>query len=125
MAKKILVIGNVGREHTIVEALHRSPQKPEIYNFANAINPGIKPLCKEVIVGDYMDLEAVKMVGQQVQPDFAVVGPDDPIGIGAADALLEVGIPSFAPLKVCAQLESSKSFTRNLCEYFSRTSWGR
>lgn len=115
MKKKVLVIGNGGREHAIIQALNRSPQSPEIINFANALNPGIKNLCADVIIGDYMDLSQVKAIGAQVKPRFAVVGPDDPIGAGAADALLELGIPSFAPLKACAQLESSKAFTRNLC----------
>lgn len=119
MIKKILVIGNGGREHAIIEALARSPQKPQIINFANALNPGIKNIGAEVIVGDYMDMQQVKAVGAQVAADFAVIGPDDPIGAGAADALLQVGIPSFAPYKVCAQLESSKAFTRNLCQKYN------
>ncbi len=118
MTKKILVIGNGGREHTIVEALSRSPQNPEIYNLGNAVNPGIKKLCKEVIVGNYMDLDFVKEIAQKINPDFAIVGPDDPIGIGATDALLELGIKSFSPTKKCAQLEASKAFTRNLLEKY-------
>jgi len=118
MTKRLLVIGNGGREHALIEALARSPQNVEIFNFANTLNPGIKSLCTEVIVGDYMDMDQVKAIGAQVRPDFAVVGPDDPIGAGAADALLEVGIPSFAPYQVCAQLESSKAFTRNLCQKY-------
>jgi len=118
MTKRILVIGNGGREHALIEALSRSPQNPEIINFANALNPGIKNLCSDVVVGDYMDMDQVKAIGAQVKPDFAIVGPDDPIGAGAADALLELGIASFAPLKACAQLESSKAFTRQLCEKY-------
>ena len=115
MTKRILLIGNGGREHALAQALKRSPQAIVLFNFANALNPGIKDLCEDVIVGDYMDLDQIKAVASQVKPDFAVVGPDDPIGIGAADALMEIGIPSFAPYKSCAQLESSKAFTRNLC----------
>ena len=116
MTKKVLVIGNGGREHTIVDALARSPQNPEIFNFASAVNPGIKDLCglENIIVGDIMSLEEIKNTGQKVKPDFAIVGPDDPIGIGAADVLREIGIPTFAPSKQGAQLEGSKSFTRNL-----------
>ncbi len=114
MVKKILLVGNGGREHAICDALARSPQKTEIYNFASAINPGIKKLAKEIFVADLMDLEAMKSYARQVNPNFAVIGPDDPIGVGAADALLEIEVKSFAPNKNCAQLESSKSFTRNL-----------
>lgn len=118
MKKRILLIGNGGREHALCEALMRSPQEVEVINFANAINPGIKKLASEVIVGNYMDMAEVKQVAETVQPDFAVVGPDDPIGAGAADALLEIGIASFSPNKKCAQLESSKSFTRDLCDKY-------
>lgn len=114
MTKKILVIGNGGREHTICKALNRSPQNPEIYNFASAINPGINEIAKKIIVGDIMNLEELKDIAKKINPDFAIVGPDDPIGIGATDALLELGIKSFSPNKKCAQLEGSKAFTRDL-----------
>jgi len=116
MPKKILVIGNGGREHAIVEALARSPQSIDIYNFASAVNPGIKNIIGEsnIIVGDYMDLSKIQEVAQALKPDFAIVGPDDPIGIGAVDVLKAIGIKSFAPNKANAQLESSKAFTRNL-----------
>lgn len=118
--KKILVIGNGGREHTIVEALSRSPQKVEIYNFASAINPGIKNIIgvSNIITGDYMDLSKIQEIAQQIKPNFAIVGPDDPIGIGAVDVLKAIGINSFAPNKANAQLESSKAFTRNLLEKY-------
>lgn len=114
MTKKIIVIGNGGREHAIIKALARSPQKPQIYNLGKAINPGIKALCVAVHVVDYMDNEVIKTLAKKIDPDWAIVGPDDPIGNGATDALKEVGIASFSPSKKCAQLESSKSFTRNL-----------
>lgn len=116
--KKILVIGNGGREHSIFDALERSPQDVQLYNFASAINPGIEQIVAEtggeIFVGDIMDMEEIAEVGKKVNPNFAIVGPDDPIGAGAVDALESVGIKSFAPKKVCAQLESSKAFTRNL-----------
>lgn len=118
MTKKILVIGNGGREHAIIKAFSRSSQETEIYNFGTAVNPGIKKLVKEVKVGDIMNLEATKEYARKIKPDFAVVGPDDPIGNGSADALKEVGVCCFAPFKQCAQLESSKSFTRNLLKKY-------
>ncbi len=116
MSKKILVIGNGGREHAIVEALARSPQSVDIYNFASVINPGIKNIIGEsnIIVGDYMNLSKIQEVAQKLNPNFAIVGPDDPIGIGAVDVLNSIGVKSFSPNKANAQLESSKAFTRNL-----------
>jgi len=116
--KKILLVGNGGREHAICDVLARSRHTPEIYNFATAFNPGIKNLATQIEVGNIMDMKAIQNYAKMVQPDFAVIGPDDPIGAGAADALLEIGIKSFAPSRQCAQLESSKSFTRNLLKKY-------
>lgn len=113
--KKILLVGNGAREHVIAETLKRSPQEVELYVFATANNPGIKALAKEYfIVKSLSDFESLKKFADEVKPDFAFVGPDNPIADGAVDALLAVGVQSVAPLKICAQLESSKAFTREL-----------
>lgn len=118
--KKILVIGNGGREHTIIQALARSPQQVEILNFATGVNPGIKQIigASNIILGDIMDLEQTKAIAKPLNLDFAVVGPDDPIGNGTVDVLRSIGVGSFAPTKACAQLEASKAFTRNLLEKY-------
>ena len=115
---KILVIGNGGREHSICDALSRSAKSPEIYNFATSINPGIKNLTKKIFIGNILNLEELKKIIKQETFDLAIIGPDDPIGIGAADILREANIPTFAPSKKCAQIESSKSFTRNLLKKY-------
>src|SRR5690606_2295094 len=65
-------------------------------------------------VGDLKDFNAMREFARKVAPDFAVVGPDDPIADGTADMLLELEIHSVAPLQTVARLESSKSFTRDL-----------
>ena len=113
--KKILLVGNGAREHCIAETLKRSPQNVELGVFAAAVNPGIKALASEYRVAQsLLDFEALKSFAAEFKPDFVFVGPDDPIGAGAADALIEIGIKSVAPLKSLARLESSKSFTRDL-----------
>ncbi|QQR54908.1 phosphoribosylamine--glycine ligase [Candidatus Peregrinibacteria bacterium] len=117
--KKILLVGNGAREHCIAETLKRSPQEVELGVFATAVNPGIKELASEYHLADsLLDFEALKTFAMSFKPDFAFVGPDDPIGAGAADVLLELGIRSVAPLKSLARLESSKSFTRDLVEKY-------
>lgn len=113
--KRILLIGNGAREHVIAETLKRSPQDCEMGIFASAVNPGLRPLAGVYkVVDSLLNFEALKAFAEKFKPDFAFIGPDDPIGVGAADALLEVGVQSVAPLRNLAQLESSKSFTRDL-----------
>lgn len=109
---KILLIGNGAREHAIAESLKNSPQCEDLIVFAKAVNPGIKALANTYHVGDLGDMKAIQEFAQKNQPDFAVIGPDNPIADGVADVLELIGIPSVGPLKKVAQLESSKSFAR-------------
>ena len=115
---KILVVGNGAREHAIAESLKKSKSNPEIINFATARNPGISKLASKIEIGKMLDFEHLKRFAAAEKPDFAVVGPDDPICAGAADALLEIGVKSVAPMKKIAALEGSKSFTRELLKKY-------
>ncbi len=116
--KKVLLIGGGAREHVLAETIKRSPQDVHLYVFAKTRNPGIMHLSEGYEVGDVMDMEAVKAYAERVRPNFAVIGPDDPIGAGLADELLKIGVESVAPFWKGAQLESSKSYTRNLLEKY-------
>lgn len=115
---RVLLIGNGARENAIYNALKASYHKPEVVVFGKAKNPAMIQ-ADFYEVGDIEDLAAIKTLAQKYTPDLAVVGPDNPIGKGAADVLTELKIPTFAPLKVLAQLESSKSFTRNLLQKYN------
>lgn len=111
---KILLLGNGAREHVIAETFKRSPQDPEIFSVMKANNPGIAQISKKVCITSYTDYETIKSFAKEVKPDFAFIGPDDPIGDGIVDILEEVGVRCVAPKKTVARLESSKSFTREL-----------
>ncbi|MFA6521237.1 MAG: phosphoribosylamine--glycine ligase [Candidatus Gracilibacteria bacterium] len=115
---KVLLIGSGAREHCIAEALTRSG-RVELFTYAKAKNPGIYKLSKEYQLGSLTDFAAILDFAKKVKPDFALVGPDDPIADGVADLLLELGIRSVAPLKTVARLESSKSFTRDLVKKYN------
>ncbi|MFA4814793.1 MAG: phosphoribosylamine--glycine ligase [Candidatus Gracilibacteria bacterium] len=113
--KRILLIGNGAREHCIAETLKRSPQGCELAIFASAINPGIQALANVYHnVDTLLNSEELKKFAGDFRPDFAIIGPENPIAEGAADILQEMGVPSVAPLYELAKLESSKSFTRDL-----------
>lgn len=111
---KILVVGSGAREHAICKALSKSKERPTILSFCNTHNPGIADVSVRMEMGDLLDLQHLQEFAKQEKPDFAIIGPEDPIAAGAADTLAEVGIPSIAPTKRLARIESSKSFTRKL-----------
>src|SRR3989338_5182422 len=114
--RKVLLIGNGGREHAIAEALKRSKRGVELYVVGAAHNPGIVELAKEYTVCDLCDLDAIRDFAIKVRPFFAVIGPEAPIAAGVVDMLLENEIHSASPLKTVGRLESSKSFARALME---------
>lgn len=113
---KILLIGNGAREHAIISALARSPQKPTLYGYISAKNPGIVRLCEGFAVGNTCDSKGVADYASKMGVDFAVVGPEAPLEAGVADALSDAGICCVGPVKTAARLESDKSFTRELME---------
>jgi hypothetical protein len=55
----ILLVGNGAREHAMAEAILRSNQKPRLFSFMKANNPGIASLSEKIKLGGYSDLEAI------------------------------------------------------------------
>ncbi len=51
--------------------------------------------------------------------DFAVVAPDDPLALGAVDALHAAGIPCFGPDAKAAVIEASKVFSKDLMHKYN------
>ncbi|MBU0667819.1 phosphoribosylamine--glycine ligase [Patescibacteria group bacterium] len=114
--KKVLLIGNGAREHVIGETLKKAGA--QVFTYGKVRNPGLIELSEDYFVGGMRDFGAMRDFALKVKPDFAFIGPDDPIADGVADMLLELDIRSVAPLKTVARLESSKSFTRDLVKKY-------
>ncbi|MDO9355348.1 MAG: phosphoribosylamine--glycine ligase [Solirubrobacteraceae bacterium] len=107
---KILVVGSGGREHAIVHALARSPQRPELLCAPG--NPGIRGLARQV--ADTMDVAPIVEVAKAEGVDLVVVGPEAPLVAGLVDALAEAGIAAFGPSAAAARLEGSKTFAKEI-----------
>lgn len=115
----ILLIGSGAREHAIARALARSPQKPTTVCFASNNNPGIQELSAYFTMGDIKNPQAVVSFAQQCGADLAIIGPEAPLEVGVADALLDAGISTVGPKKALAQIETSKGFTRDLLKKYN------
>lgn len=114
---QVLVIGNGGREHAILQALKKSPRVDKLYCMKG--NAGTAEIAENVNV-DYMNVEAVKKFAlENPQIDYYVVAPDDPLAIGLVDELEALGKRCFGPSKAAAQIEASKAFAKQLMHKYN------
>jgi phosphoribosylamine--glycine ligase len=113
---KIMVVGGGGREHAIIKKLNESPKVTEI--FALPGNGGIAKDAKCVDIGA-KEIDKIRDFAKNEKIDFAVVAPDDPLVLGAVDALEEIGVPCFGPKANAAIIEGSKVFSKNLMKKYN------
>ncbi len=108
----ILLLGSGGREHALAWKMAQSPLCNKL--FAAPGNPGIAAhaQCLNLDVADHA---AVVLFCNAEQIGLVVVGPEAPLVDGLADSLRSAGITVFGPSKAAAQLEGSKSFTKEMC----------
>ena len=104
MVHKILVIGSGAREHTIIRSLHRSSQAKKLYCLASNVNPGISELCEELIVGNINDPEFVVSYAKKMDVTLAIIGPENPLESGVADALWNADVQTVGHKKDLAKL---------------------
>ena len=109
---KVLVIGNGGREHALAWRASLSPLADKV--FVAPGNPGTAREEKmenvNISVGDIAGL--VKFAKDN-KIDLTIVGPEAPLVDGVVDAFKAEGLTIFGPSKAAAQLEGSKSFTKD------------
>ena len=112
---KIMVVGGGGREHAIIKSLKKNAEITEI--FALPGNGGMVEDAQIVDIGA-KDIKAQVKFAQDNNIDYAVIAQDDPLALGAVDALKEIGIPAFGPDAKAAEIESSKVFSKNLMKKY-------
>ncbi len=112
---KILIVGGGGREHAIIKKLKENPAVEKIYALPG--NGGIAADAACVNIGA-TDIDGIVNFAKENRIDYAVVAPDDPLVLGAVDALNGVGIPCFGPRANAAIIEGSKVFSKNLMKKY-------
>ncbi len=107
----VMIIGGGGREHAILQKLHENPRIEKI--FALPGNGGMAQHAECVPI-PATDIGRIVAFARENAVDFAVVAPDDPLILGAADRLREIGVRCFGPSAAAACIEGSKSFAKEL-----------
>lgn len=111
----VLIIGSGGREHALAWALSASPLLDHLYCAPG--NAGIENVasCVQLDHGDYA---RIVEFCRKNEIGLVVVGPEAPLVDGIADVLTAANIKVFGPRQAAAQLEGSKSFTKDFCREF-------
>ncbi len=111
----IMVVGGGGREHAIIKKIKENPNVTTIYALPG--NGGIAADATCVDVGA-KDIDGIVAFAKENNIDFAIVAPDDPLVLGAVDALNKIGIKCFGPKANAAIIEGSKVFSKNLMKKY-------
>ncbi|MDO1558802.1 phosphoribosylamine--glycine ligase [Brevundimonas sp. 2R-24] len=109
----ILLVGSGGREHALAWKIRKSPLVRRLVIAPG--NPGMERL-GELRPVAVTDTDALVALAREIAADLVVVGPEAALEPGLADQLARVGIPCFGPTRRAAQLETSKAFTKGLCD---------
>lgn len=112
----VLVVGGGGREHAVIKSLKKNKSIQTIYALPG--NGGISADAVCVPIGA-KEIDKIVEFAVENKIDYAVVTPDDPLVLGAVDALNEKGIPCFGPDKKAAIIEGSKVFSKDLMKKYS------
>jgi fusion protein PurCD len=83
------------------------------------MNPGIAELCDEILIGNFNDHDFVVNYSKETGATLAIIGPENPLENGVADALWGVNVKVVGPKKDLAKLETSKAFTRDLLREYN------
>ena len=113
---KVMVVGGGGREHAIIKKIKENPIVETIYALPG--NGGIAADAVCVDIGA-KDIDGMVDFAVKNNIDFAIVAPDDPLVLGAVDALRAKGIKTFGPDKKAAIIEGSKAFSKELMKKYN------
>jgi phosphoribosylamine--glycine ligase len=111
---KVLLVGGGGREHALAWKISQSSLCEELYLAPG--NPMSADLGKTVDI-PVDDLVALKYFAKKEKIDLTIVGPEVPLVEGIVDSFEAEGLKIFGPCKAAAQLEGSKSFSKDFMKH--------
>lgn len=108
----ILIVGSGGREHALAWKAARSDQADTVFvapgNAGTALEAGIE----NIDIGAD-DIDSLIAFARDTPVGLTIVGPEVPLVAGIVDRFTEAGLRCFGPTAAAAQLEGSKSFSKD------------
>ena len=108
----ILVVGSGGREHALAWKLAEPETVAQVFVAPGNAGTALEPKLTNVPL-DPMDIEGLARFATEHDCVLTVIGPEAPLVAGIVDHFNEHNLPCFGPSAGAAQLEGSKSFTKD------------
>ena len=109
----IMILGSGGREHSLAWAIKKNPKCDNI--FVAPGNAGIAQIAKCINI-NILDAGQILKSVREHSIDFVLIGPEAPLAEGVSDILKKKGILTLGPSRAASQLETSKKFTKEICD---------
>ena len=109
----IMILGSGGREHSLAWAIKKNPKCDNI--FVAPGNAGIAQIAKCINI-NILDAGQILKSVREHSIDFVLIGPEAPLAEGVSDILKKEGILTLGPSRAASQLETSKKFTKEICD---------
>src|SRR5437763_16328939 len=112
---RVLIFGKDARTDAMYVACKGSRHQPAVSLRTQFKSPRLSTIDtrKEFVsVGSLTDWPDMEKFVRTVQPNLAIIGPEEPLAIGLVDKLEDLGIPTFGPCQAAARIETSKAWAR-------------
>ena len=112
----ILIVGSGARECFIIKKLIKdSDLNIKITCIGSNKNPYINKYTK-LFISDINTINIKNLLNIIGKPDYAIIGPENPLKLGISDLLESFNIPCIGPLQLYSQIETSKIFARRFID---------
>lgn len=111
----VLIIGSGGREHALAWKAAQGAGVNTVFVAPGNAGTALEDKIENIAI-DTMDFQALGDFAAANNVDLTIVGPEAPLVEGVVDYFQARDLPCFGPSKGAAQLEGSKSFTKDFLE---------
>ena len=109
---KVLIVGGGGREHALAWKARQSSRVETVYVAPGNAGTELEDGIENIAIGAE-DIDALLDFAREQRIDLTIVGPEAPLVAGIVDRFEDAGLKIFGPGAAAAQLEGSKTFSKN------------
>ena len=109
---KVLIIGSGGREHALAWKSSQDENVSEVFVSPGNAGTALESKTSNINL-DLDNFESIKNFCKEQDIKLVIIGPEQPLVQGLSDYLSNHDINSFGPSKGAAQLEGSKTFSKD------------